>query len=83
MKCKICGEPLKWNEAEWETLVGYISPPDHNHDDNCLNRNYECKNKHMTTLSIQRKCNIKGCDWVGKTNCNICSSGKKLKRWPK
>ena len=77
--CKICSGPLGWRGGEFSTLVGYRSPPGHNHDDNCLKRIYECPNGHITSLSKRRRCHA--CDWVGKLTC-FCHAGDKLDEWP-
>lgn len=83
MKCN-CGEDLHVETRdgrimESTTLVGYLSPVGHNHDDNCLKRSYVCSNGHYQTLSKRRRCQV--CDWVGKEEC-FCHSGKKVDEWP-
>jgi len=80
MNCK-CGKPLLSYYTEGNTLVGYYSPPGHDHDDNCLSRYYECAAKHTTSISIQRRCSAPGCDWVGKAEC-FCHKGTKVTEWP-
>lgn len=81
MNCKECGEKIEQRNDIWggtfETLVGYHSPPGHNHDDNCRTRIYECKNGHSVKLSVRRRCDA--CDWVGKDEC-FCHLGKKIRR---
>ena len=81
-KCPKCGGKMI-SKGEWETLVGYYSPPGHNHNDNCLKKVYVCERcKSEFIYSIQRKCNVPECDWVGSDSC-FCHSGKKVKEWPR
>lgn len=83
MKCKECGKPL-YHNVEWgtsSTLVGYMSPPGHDHDDNCVNRIYQCDNGHKVNLSVVNKCPNPRCDWVGRKTC-FCHEGEKLEKWP-
>lgn len=92
MNC-FCGKPLTAVEA-WkskngrvgpstsETLVAFYSPRGHDHDDNCKKRTYLCDDKHMTTVSIRRRCPKAGCDWVGKESCITCRVEKKVENWP-
>jgi len=61
------------------TLVGYSSPPGHDHDDNCLKRGYRCEAGHYTVLSVIRSCSK--CDWRGKADCFCCPNGK-IDVWP-
>jgi hypothetical protein len=66
----------------WQTLVGYGREPNgHYHDDNCLIARGECVNGHKIFLSKRRRCEVPGCDWVGKETC-FCHSGKKIDEWP-
>ena len=83
MDCPECGEKLSHSNEEgtWETLVGFMSPPGHDHNDNCLTRIYRCKNWHSITLSKRRRCSNPDCDWVGKDEC-FCHTGKKVDEWP-
>lgn len=78
--CPECGEKMGYF-GESQTLVGYFSPPGHNHDDNCQNRTYGCNNGHKITLSKRRKCSDSECDWTGKDEC-FCHPGKKVDEWP-
>lgn len=74
-----CGQPFaKWL-SEGQTLVGYFSPAGHDHDDNCLHREYVCAAGHQTPFWLLRSC--PACDWVGKTEC-FCNPGPKLLAWP-
>lgn len=66
---------------ESETLMGFMSPPGHEHNDNCLKRNYLCVNGHSVVVSLLRRCATEGCDWVGKREC-FCHSGAKVEEWP-
>lgn len=80
MNCEKCGEPIHDSGGgEYVTLVGHMSPPGHNHDDNCKIRSYVCSNGHMVAISKRRKC--PKCDWVGKSEC-FCHPGKKVDEWP-
>lgn len=80
--CPDCGEQfVSGGIGTTTTLVGYSSPPGHNHDGNCTSRSYTCANGHQSTLSLRRRCNVHGCDWVGKESC-FCHSGRKVERWP-
>lgn len=74
-----CGQPFaKWGKEGW-TLLGYSSPAGHDHDDNCLHREYECAAGHATDFWIRRSC--PACDWTGMTEC-FCHQGPKLLAWP-
>lgn len=67
--------------SETKTMVGYSSPPGHNHDDNCLLRMYVCDQcGHNHKVSKRRRC--PACDWVGKDSC-FCHKGPKLDEWPR
>lgn len=77
--CKTCGEPLFQYGGESSTLVGYHSPPGHNHDDNCIKRSYQCSNGHSIVVSKRRSCKV--CDWKGKEDC-LCHDGAKVDEWP-
>ena len=81
-KCLECGERME-SMGTMETYVGYISPKGHDHDDNCKQRLYKCKNGHKLKVSKQNRCPVEGCDWVGKDKCSICHEGNKIKEWPK
>ena len=82
MKCIECDEELIATDGcEFMTLLGYPSPPGHNHDDNCRKRVYWCKNGHKQLISKRNKCPNPDCDWVGKDEC-FCHPGKKLEEWP-
>lgn len=80
MLCLECGEEMIAN-CEVTTSVGYFSPEGHNHDDNCVTRQYMCKNGHIVNISKRNKCSAKGCTWVGKESCS-CHKGKKVEEWP-
>ena len=78
--CEECNEPMYGDDSSSSTLVGYMSAPGHDHDDNCLTRRYRCANGHEQVVSVIRKCYNPECDWVGKTECWCCDS--KLDAWP-
>lgn len=77
--CPECGG--RWVDAGGasETCVGYFSPPDHDHDDNCQVRVYLCANGHRVPISRRRRCPV--CGWVGKKNC-FCHRFDKVDEWP-
>lgn len=77
--CEICGG--KMHAMSWgSTLVGYFSPPGHDHDDNCLRIIFRCENGHECGISPRRKCPVEGCDWEGKAEC-WCHKGPKAGIW--
>ena len=77
MKCEICNEEMSFDHT-FMTLVAYNSPAGHDHDDNCLIRNYICSNGHVKIVSLRRRCS--SCDWVGKDKC-FCHPDKKVDKW--
>ncbi len=77
-KCPKCGEAMS-HSGTMTTLLGFISPAGHNHDDNCRTRNYFCKCGYSEIVSKRNKC--QACDWVGKETC-FCHIGKKVDTWP-
>lgn len=78
-RCPTCNEPWAMRGFMGETLVGYYSPPGHDHNDNCLVRTYACPNGHRFSYALRRRC--PACDWVGKSEC-FCHTGQKLDAWP-
>lgn len=64
---------------EMQTLLGYSSPEGHNHDDNCLTREYICPSRHMVKIGKQRRCHA--CNWVGKEACG-CHAYEKVREFP-
>jgi len=77
--CPLCGKAMNCRGTE-ATLVGYISPAGHNHDDNCRFRDYTCEGcGHRESVSKRNRCPV--CDWVGKERC-FCHSGLKMDKWP-
>lgn len=79
MICSECSADVTYEYAGM-TLVGFYSPPGHNHDDNCYKRHYSCKCGHEWVESIIRTCPRPDCDWQGKTEC-FCHPGQKVKQW--
>lgn len=77
-KCPECNGVMSHGGTS-TTLVGYLSPPGHNHDDNCCKRTYRCENGHTMILSKRNRCDK--CDWVGSENC-FCHKGNKVDQWP-
>jgi len=63
------------------TDVGYLSPPGHNHDDNCTTMAAECSNGHTVSVSKRNECCDPDCDWKGKKKC-FCHNDEKLDNWP-
>jgi len=53
LKCTECGEEMTGSEGTSSTYAGYISPPGHNHDNNCVSRLYRCKNGHTRRIFRQ------------------------------
>jgi hypothetical protein len=81
--CPHCGGAFVWGADTCETNVGSpVSPPGHDHDDNCLTRAFHCVNGHFTVGSIQRSCSTPGCEWKGKVMCCGYNGGPKWTRWP-
>ena len=78
VKCPDCGTQMYHGEMT-QTLVGYISPAGHNHDDNCRIRIYICENGHEHRISKRNSC--PACDWKGQDSC-FCHGGKKVDSWP-
>jgi len=81
LKCANCGEEMTSSGGGSSTYVGYISPPGHDHDDNCVVRRYRCANGHEVKISKQNRCSAKGCEWIGASEC-FCHPDKKVKEWP-
>ena len=80
--CPACGKPAIARYGELTTLLGFPIFKDddgkaHYHDDNCLKQNFACSNDHVWILSIRRKCETEGCNWLGKEEC-FCHPGKKV-----
>ena len=79
MNCPTCEEPLNYDGmGEGMTLVGFYSPPGHDHDDNCRFRGYVCKNGHYLKVSKRNTCH---CGLKGKVEC-FCHKGPKVEEWP-
>ena len=74
-----CSPEFENTIVEMTTLVGFISPKGHDHDDNCLTRFYICSNNHEITISKIKKCPV--CEWTGKKEC-FCHRGMKVEEWP-
>ena len=77
--CPECGEWMSECGLVEETLLGFYSPPGHDHDDNCRIRIYYCQNGHHKKVSIRQRCPV--CDWIGKELC-WCHPNKKVDEWP-
>lgn len=77
-KCPKCGSGMK-HRGTMTTLVGYVYPERHNHDDNCQSRWYFCECGHEEIVSKRNRC--PACDWVGEAYC-FCHPGKKVDVWP-
>lgn len=76
MSCFVCGEKAEIFSVG-STLVGYVSPPGHNHNDNCIAVRMKCVNGHESTAIVRNRCLAPGCDWVGKERC-FCHTGIKV-----
>lgn len=79
LKCPECGELMDTSDYVY-TLVGYYSPPGHDHDDNCLRINARCPKGHTARPNPRRKCPAEGCDWMGKLTC-FCHQDEKRGIW--
>jgi len=81
-----CGALFESFEELGETCGGYMTPEgngdgrEHDHNDNCLARDYICGNGHRTLLCLRRSC--PNCLWRGKTHCE-CHQGAKVEQWPR
>ncbi len=76
--CSTCGKPAKQASYGWsQTLVGYLSEPGHDHDDNCVSTVFTCPEGHRMNISVRRTCPNPECDWKGKDEC-FCHEGKKV-----
>jgi hypothetical protein len=75
--CPDCGGPLK-SDGFGTTLLGYSSPPGHDHDINCRTGHFNCGDRSHARIeySIRTTCPAPGCDWRGKEEC-WCHPGKK------
>lgn len=85
MLCDKCDGIARSNGDESVTLVGVMTnfKTGHKHDDNCRKRYYVCDKDplHIQQISIRRRCEIPGCDWLGKETC-FCHPGNKVDEWP-
>ena len=79
--CTVCKSEMSFNGNASETCVGYFSPPGHNHNDNCLRREYECPCGEKVNVSKRRACSHPECDWKGKEKC-FCHDMEKVEEWP-
>ncbi len=80
MKCPQCGAETR-HQGTRATLVGYGSPPGHDHDDNCEKRDYHCSRcGHDWSESRRRRCPRADCEWLGIEECP-CHLGKKVDEW--
>jgi hypothetical protein len=79
--CPDCNASWQYREGVSMTLVGYGSPPGHDHDDNCRHDVFTCINGHR---HVMRKINSCHCGWTGKDVCTICDRpGSYIVRtWP-
>ena len=80
MKCVICKQEAVML-GETSTYEGFVSPPGHNHDDNCVVRTYACSGGHKYIVSKRNRCPAEGCDWIGIDQCH-CHGGIKVDKWP-
>lgn len=70
-KCQECNAPMKIIAAG-QTLVGFSSPPGHNHDANCMTITFACAADHRESMRLQRGCLVEGCGWRGDDYCVTC-----------
>lgn len=79
--CPSCGAPFVRADPFIErTLVGYVSPPGHNHDDNCALRGFYCMDGHGTLVRRRNRCDA--CNWRGAETCNIHPPHIDVDEWP-
>jgi hypothetical protein len=69
--CPVCGVVCESDQYR-TTLVGYKSPPGHNHDDNCRTFFFACPSGHRFSVRPQNRCPTKDCAWLGEIECSIC-----------
>lgn len=68
------------NKGYYSTLVGFYSPIDHNHDDNCVKWDIICTNCNSCEyISPINYC--PSCDWKGRTEC-FCSTKIDMSEFP-
>lgn len=79
--CGKCGKKMHGEGGVSQTMLAYLSPPGHNHDDNCRNRLYRCECGNSKNISKQNRCDNLECDWKGKSEC-FCCRGPKVVEWP-
>jgi len=79
--CPECGARGVGQEGYSVALVGYSSPPGHDHDDNCMKKRYRCPTGHEWAVGLRRRCPVQDCDWVGRPTC-FCHPGEKVDEWP-
>lgn len=80
--CPHCNRKTTSGGDEEMTLAAFYSEEGHDHDDNCLLRQYHCDMGHTVLVGLRRRCNTKDCEWVGKAECG-CHDGFKVNEWPK
>lgn len=66
---------MAWSGKTYQTMVGYFSPPGHDHDDNCRRKIYTCQCGNEQIIYLRNKC--PACDWKGKKTC-FCHEGEKV-----
>lgn len=82
MKCPVC-KSLMTYMGQYKTLVDIVSPPGHNHDDNCVRREYRCYQCNMRIeVSKRNRCPVLGCTWIGKAKCDCHVPNDKVDEWP-
>ena len=63
-----------------QTLLGFASPAGHDHDDNCLVREYRCI-RCGDRLRVSKRRSCPACGWEGRDDC-WCHPDPKLDKWP-
>jgi hypothetical protein len=72
MKCPVHDIEMQYMDYS-STLVGYYSPPGHDHDDNCKIHTWKCpEGEHAVREYKQNVCLVEGCGWHGKEHCDLC-----------
>src|SRR5271169_3286198 len=56
------------------TLVGYYSPPGHDHDDNCKTYYFMCECGNHFKISPINLCSNTDCYWEGQHDCGVCGT---------
>ena len=75
VQCPVCNIECLSTHCS-STLVGYMSPKGHDHDDNCRKFDFTCSNNHHFKIRAQNTC--PACDWKGSPVCYTCGDNVKV-----